>query len=163
MKICSRCERKKDEKEFYPSVLKRTKKDSKCRCIECEKQVRRERGDHKRNHARHREKRNQYCRDYDRRGVARRKAHLRRHKSKLAVYGLTPEQYDSMYQKQEGCCIICGEHQANLKRKLSVDHCHKTGVVRGLLCGNCNVGIGNLKDDPALLFRAIEYLEGFTE
>lgn len=157
MKVCSTCLKEKDEKDFYPSVLKRTKKDSKCRCIECEKEVRRARGYYKRYHQRHKTERNQYCREYDRSNPARQ--HARRHKSKLAVYGITPDDYDNLYQDQEGCCAICGKHQSGFKRRFGVDHCHKTGRIRGLLCHHCNTALGNLRDDPSLLLSAIEYLE----
>jgi hypothetical protein len=74
-------------------------------------------------------------------------------------YGLAPGEYDSILEKQGGGCAICKQPCAR-ERRLSVDHCHSTRRVRGLLCQNCNAAIGMLKDDAALLFRAIEYLSG---
>lgn len=78
------------------------------------------------------------------------------------LYGLTPQEYAALGT----ACAICGTTedtrvQAKTKRKfrLSVDHDRKTGRVRGLLCGNCNCGIGYLKHDPALLRSALAYLE----
>ena len=71
------------------------------------------------------------------------------------VYGLTLEQYNQMFVSQNGKCKICNESQ---EKRLCVDHCHKTGKVRGLLCSNCNFGIAFLKDDPNLLLSAIKYL-----
>ena len=72
-------------------------------------------------------------------------------------FGLSFEEYDRMYTDQRGVCKICG-CQSGAKR-LAVDHCHATGKVRGLLCGNCNTSLGKMKDDPELLRRAALYLE----
>jgi hypothetical protein len=63
-------------------------------------------------------------------------------------------------EAQDGKCAICGVHEAYAPRKrLAVDHDHRTGAIRGLLCGNCNVGLGQFKDSPELLAAAIRYLE----
>jgi hypothetical protein len=69
-------------------------------------------------------------------------------------YGLTPAEFDAMAASG---CQICGASDTPRKR-LHVDHNHKTGKVRGLLCDNCNKGIGCLRDDPTLIFRALLYL-----
>lgn len=74
-------------------------------------------------------------------------------------YGLTQEQYEDMLLQSGGKCSICKEHTT----KLHVDHDHVTGKVRGLLCRACNHGIGNFKDDTALLTAAIGYLESHKE
>lgn len=74
------------------------------------------------------------------------------------VYGITLEQYNVMFETQRGCCAICEKHQANFKRKLSVDHNHSTGKVRGLLCDLCNRALGYLKDSPTIVSKAAEYL-----
>ena len=73
-------------------------------------------------------------------------------------YGITLDNYNEMFIKQDGKCAICGNHQSETKTALVVDHCHSTGKVRGLLCGNCNRGIGCLKDDIENLRCAILYL-----
>lgn len=75
-----------------------------------------------------------------------------------AKFGITPEEYDVMLNKQNGVCAICS-NTCRSGRRLAIDHCHKTGKIRGLLCGECNNGIGKLKDDPSLLRKAITYLE----
>lgn len=75
-----------------------------------------------------------------------------------STYGITPEDYDGLYDKQKGKCAICGKHQSELKRRLCVDHDHNTGKVRGLLCHKCNFVIGNADDDIEILNKAITYL-----
>lgn len=75
----------------------------------------------------------------------------------LKKYGLTPEQFQEMLKRQDSKCAICGNHQQY--RQLSIDHCHKTGKVRGLLCTSCNRGIGYFYDSPYRLKNAAKYLE----
>jgi len=77
----------------------------------------------------------------------------------IAKYGITIEDYDTLFDKQKGCCAICGKHNDLFKRGLHVDHCHKTKVVRGLLCVNCNTALGHTKDDVEILKGMIKYLE----
>jgi hypothetical protein len=79
-------------------------------------------------------------------------------KHTVKKYGLTLEQYDELFNKQEGKCAICGKHQSELKQALCVDHDHITKKVRGLLCITCNRGIGYLNDNIQLLSQAINYL-----
>ena len=73
-------------------------------------------------------------------------------------YGITLEQYQQMFNNQNGKCAICGVHQVNLTRKLAVDHCHTTEKIRKLLCSNCNTGLGMFKHNQIFLQSAIEYL-----
>lgn len=63
-------------------------------------------------------------------------------KQGLKRYNLTFEDYDQIFTEQNGCCAICGKHQSEFKTRLAVDHSHKTGQVRGLLCTNCNTKLG---------------------
>jgi hypothetical protein len=72
-------------------------------------------------------------------------------------YGITLKEYNELLFKQNGVCEICSQ-KCKTGFSLSVDHCHRTGKVRGLLCVECNTGIGKLKDSPKLLFKAISYL-----
>ncbi len=75
------------------------------------------------------------------------------------TYGVNRAAYDEMLEAQNGACAICGTKEPGSKRKhFHVDHCHRTNKIRGLLCGNCNLGMGNLQDDIEILIRAIEYL-----
>ena len=72
---------------------------------------------------------------------------------KFKGYGITEEQYIEMFNKQKGKCAICETHQDNLKSPLHIDHNHKTGKVRALLCYKCNHGIGCFNDDIKLLSK----------
>jgi len=74
-------------------------------------------------------------------------------------FRLTEEDYTNMLAAQSGKCAICGTTEPGTAGVFAIDHDHKTGQVRGLLCRSCNVGIGNLKDAPRLLRAAIQYLE----
>lgn len=71
-------------------------------------------------------------------------------------YGITWEEFENMYESQNGVCAICkGEDEG---RMLSIDHCHETNKVRGLLCGSCNRALGLFKDSPEFLQAAKEYV-----
>ncbi len=85
------------------------------------------------------------------------KQNRRRYKLKY-LYDLTVEQFNVMVEEQNGLCKICNKPPV---KWLCVDHCHKTKVIRGLLCDRCNTVIGRMGDDPALLRSAAEYLESF--
>lgn len=74
-------------------------------------------------------------------------------------YGISLEDYESMLDKQGGCCAICKGQETRGANSFSVDHCHSTGKVRGLLCNNCNRGIGLLGDTSDGLMKAVEYLK----
>lgn len=76
-----------------------------------------------------------------------------------ALYGLSEEAYWSLVNKQNGSCRLCKTYYKD-NFKLHIDHCHTTGKVRGLLCTNCNRGIGHLKHDPSLIREAAIYCEG---
>jgi hypothetical protein len=80
-------------------------------------------------------------------------------------YGISSEDYSNMLTAQYGKCAICGTNESAIRKTsgrvhdLCVDHCHTTGKVRGLLCVNCNVAIGKLKDNPLLMLKAAEYVQ----
>jgi DNA repair ATPase RecN len=80
--------------------------------------------------------------------------------NRLRKIGITPEQYSSLLQEQKGVCAIC--HQT-CSRALAADHDHTTGKIRGLLCNNCNRGLGHFKDNSDNLKAAIEYLQQTNE
>ncbi len=86
----------------------------------------------------------------------------RRMYQRLRRYGLTYQEYRALMERQGGVCALCRQEWRGWggRTGLHVDHCHRTGRVRGLLCGDCNTALGRFGDDPVLLRRAAEYLEG---
>ena len=72
------------------------------------------------------------------------------------TYGLNKKDVDQMLLDQDNKCAIC---KKGFTKSPNIDHCHKTDKIRGLLCWNCNIGIGYLKDNPEILRNAITYLE----
>jgi hypothetical protein len=73
-------------------------------------------------------------------------------------FGISISEYEEMIIKQENRCAICGKTEKENKTKLSVDHNHITGRVRGLLCVSCNNGLGRFFDNTEYLSKAITYL-----
>lgn len=92
---------------------------------------------------------------------ANRQQHLKKR------FGLTLEQYDLMVKAQNGLCAICklSNRRRVMERisALAVDHNHLTGQIRGLLCANCNSGLGLLQESIEVLYRAIEYLKKYDQ
>lgn len=89
-----------------------------------------------------------------------------RSKDLMKVYGITEADYQDMHAAQQGLCAICRQPETTQPSKpgrrpprLSVDHNHRTGKVRGLLCKACNQSIGMMREDPALLQAAVDYLK----
>jgi hypothetical protein len=85
----------------------------------------------------------------------------RARKKDIEKYGITEEQYSNMYNNQNGCCAICNSNVTGIDRtkNFSIDHCHETGNVRGLLCNWCNQGLGMFRDSSELLEKAIKYIK----
>lgn len=79
--------------------------------------------------------------------------------TQLRKYGIDATQYNNLLELQDNKCKICKTDSSALTRALAVDHCHKTGKIRGLLCGNCNRGLGRFKDSIDNLKSAIKYLK----
>ena len=83
-------------------------------------------------------------------------------------YGITIDQYEKMEREQSGVCAICSrpertvDRHSQAPRRLAVDHDHSTGAVRGLLCGDCNKGLGHFADSQEMLGLAIAYLHKHT-
>lgn len=77
---------------------------------------------------------------------------------RLRRRGATQDMYNAMYEAQKGCCALCNEPEEKFAW-LCIDHDHETGKIRGLLCPNCNRGLGLLKDSASLLRKAAEYID----
>jgi len=105
----------------------------------------------------YRETHNNGREDYMRNWRNKNKNYLRE-KWLMQNYNITIADYNRMFAEQNGECKICRRHQSQLDKKLFVDHDHKTGKVRGLLCCSCNLVIGNANDNMEILQSSIEYL-----
>ena len=91
-------------------------------------------------------------------GKANKDLHLRK------SFGIKLEQYKKMLVEQKGVCAICGKQETRKYKskivRLSIDHNHKTGKIRGLLCHNCNMAIGHFEENIKFMLKAIQYLKG---
>lgn len=76
------------------------------------------------------------------------------------LYSLSHNDWEALLARQNYSCAICLTHEAELKQGLAVDHCHKSNVVRGLLCHACNRALGLLREDFTRFERAMDYLLG---
>jgi len=75
------------------------------------------------------------------------------------LYGLSVDEYKQMYSEANGKCQVCNISEDKLNKRLSVDHCHTTGKVRGLLCSKCNTALGQLDDDLNKISALYSYLQ----
>ena len=82
-----------------------------------------------------------------------------RDKRMLREYGISLDDYDQLWQAQRGVCAICGKTEEENGQRLTVDHNHETGEVRGLLCNSCNLGLGLLGDGIEIIRAVLTYLE----
>ena len=84
-------------------------------------------------------------------------------------FGISQQQYDEMLAMQGNVCAICKNPEKTVDKRqnkvkcLSIDHCHNTDKVRGLLCNWCNTGLGQFKDNIDTMMKAIEYLKNFNK
>lgn len=88
-------------------------------------------------------------------------AKLAKARKRLAYYGLSQEEFDTLTERQCGCCAICGRPFTQSLRCV-VDHDHVTGAVRGLLCDKCNLGIGHFNEKASTLIAAAQYLNAHS-
>lgn len=138
MRKCKTCGIEKDLSEFHKN--KNYKDGFRPHCIDCRRDYERK-SFHKHKHKR------PYDYEYD------------KDKKLKKAYGISYSEYLVMLEVQEGRCAICGTTETGSRKAFAVDHCHTTGKVRGLLCSNCNTGIGNLKESEEIMLRAIDYLK----
>lgn len=162
-KKCSRCVKIMDLNRFTNNRTSKDGKDHYCR--QCKSAVKKE--DYEKNREKIKKQVHEsYKRNKDK-CIARAKKYRTENREKVlaqkrfASLGVTHEQYQAMLKEQKECCAVCGIHQTGRKYRLSVDHCHATGQIRGLLCGFCNTGIGLFKDNISLMEKASAYLSKF--
>ena len=137
IKRCGSCNTYKTLDSFYNN---KNNKDGKCyRCKDCDSKARKK-----------------YYRENET-SKDKRLERLRKHRYKN--YGITQKDYDELFKKQNNSCAICSSKDTRSPSKyFSVDHCHITGKVRGLLCNQCNRGLGFLGDTKESLYKAYMYL-----
>lgn len=127
---------------------------------------------YKKNVEKFKEKKRDYYRRNKRKVIEGRKKYNREHRKEILdynrkrKYGLDNVKYDIILKKQNGVCAIClkpetYKHQSGKIKELAVDHNHKTGEVRGLLCSRCNITLGLVDDNLEILNVAIDYLKSF--
>jgi hypothetical protein len=145
-KKCRKCGQFKDINNFHKRANCESRDGHRNTCIECINVYKRGYYGEK-----HRDKWQQYHHDYY-------KAHKKefREQKLRQDFGLSLEDYEKMSKEQGGVCAICSNTPNG--KPLSVDHCHSTKRVRGLLCNYCNTGLGNFRDNPAVLVNAVSYL-----
>lgn len=114
------------------------------------------------------------CATLYRRQDNRNRADRRRAATLWAKFRITPEDYDRLRAEQAYRCVVCQRHESEITTRLGrnrfdgsekfsggvlvVDHCHKSNIVRKLLCSNCNSGLGYLQDSPEVVTAALKYL-----
>ncbi len=138
-KVCSKCTKAREKKEFSARTTRSSGKASWCK--HCLNEWRRQK----------KAENPEPFREYEfKRGLRRN-------------YGMTVEQYREILNSQNGCCACCGKHESLFKRRLHVDHDHDSGQVRALLCTECNPGIGYFGHSVERLEMAIRYLNKFKK
>lgn len=159
-KTCTKCKQEKSLDEFCKDKSKYAKSGRYSQCKFCVKEYR------EKNKERALIYRKKYYQENKEKCAVSSKKYYLAHKKQsakhtrinnLKKYGLTLKQYDEIFEKQDGNCIICGLPE--IMRRLSVDHDHKTGKIRALLCERCNLLLGRVESNPELVIKMLEYLE----
>lgn len=83
--------------------------------------------------------------------------HKHRFTTRLNRYGLSEQRFREILHSQNSCCALC-EKPLLARKQMNIDHCHETGVVRGILCFTCNKALGMLGDSEAAIQRALDYI-----
>lgn len=150
-KNCQKCKEVKDTSEFHKN---RAKHDGLCGyCKACREKERRS------TPAFRAKRRALWSRNRDEDNVTHRNwKRLQRIGDLRRKYGMTLEDYDELYRRQDGACAICKEPFEAHAIHTHVDHCHSTGRVRGILCRGCNQGIGAFKEKDTIMESAIRYI-----
>lgn len=108
----------------------------------------------------HRKERSEYQRKYDKEHREERLEYGRKNHLKT-VHGLTVSDYNRLFVEQNGKCAVCGKHQSILSQRLDVDHDHKTGKIRGLLCRGCNRMLGRYENGRCFKIKITIKFEKF--
>ncbi len=139
MKYCPGCEKTRPLIEFYTAGDSNSGVASHCK--ECSKELQKKVNPTRRH-------------KYYKKGWR-----VQKNRCLVQKYGITLVEYEELLTEQKGGCKICGLTPVDNNKSLAVDHDHKTGKIRGLLCNNCNVAVGFLKDNPELGIKITSYLK----
>ena len=161
MKICGRCKINQTKKNFGKDTRRKDMLNITCKTCICKyNQINREKNNKRSNEWYLKNKdlvrskaKEIYHKHKDKIKINSRKNHLLR-KFKMSI-----DEYNTKLIQQNNRCKICEKSSTDEINNFAVDHCHSTGVVRGLLCRSCNTGIGKLKDSIELLKKAQLYIE----
>lgn len=146
MKVCPKCGELKPSTEFSKESSAKDGLQSRCKlCVNKANKVWRQQ-----NRSKHIEGSSSW---------RKRNPEYARNKNLISRYGITVNDYNLMLKTQNGQCAICGITECPTNKSFSVDHCHITGKVRGLLCSTCNRALGLLKDNKIVLKAALDYLD----
>lgn len=135
-------------------------------CKTCYNEVRKEYRRHNSDKVRAAKIKHYYARHEHNKKLQRDKGHEKFVWKLKKFYGMTVDDYMDILDRQGGRCAVCDrkpmpENGHKIKKRLHVDHCHRTGVVRGLLCNSCNIALGCLGDNVKILLAAAEYLQKY--
>lgn len=160
-KHCRTCNADKPLNDFYKNKSKPDGLCSNCKlCTSAYSRSDKGKASRDRFYAKHQVRRRQAASDWDHANPGKIKAWKLR--KRCAKFGITTERYFALISAQEGRCAICRIDFSTRKYAPAIDHCHKSGKVRGLLCLNCNSGIGKLREDVQILQKAIAYIESHS-
>tara|TARA_Y100000748_G_C15194748_1_gene370939 strand:+ start:33 stop:569 length:537 start_codon:yes stop_codon:yes gene_type:complete len=174
MKICTKCNIEKPFSDFHKD--RTTKTGVRSRCKQCMSDDPKKKANDKRRYQENKEEIKKKVKEwyYSNTDKVKETGKIYRNKpgnkersynnNLIRQYGIDINRYKQILESQNYACAICGstETGSKLQKNFSVDHCHKTEKVRGLLCKPCNIMLGEAKDNPRILSRAIEYLEHFN-
>lgn len=156
-KICSVCKEEKSLESFSPVPTGRLGRHSQCnKCRSAKQRTKRSQNRAHYNQVQREwyERNNDHLREYRKQYYQRTKDKPRKRYPRKTI----AERYWGLLEQQNFCCAICPEQLELRTGGYALDHDHATGKIRGFLCRPCNLGLGNFKDSPDLLHRAIDYL-----
>lgn len=158
LKMCCDCQEIKPLIEFRVKVNKTIEKTPISYCKTCENRKRQKSRDSK-PMSESRKEANKKRQLFNKQFLTEEEKRKMYDKVRCSKYNLDYNTFLKMKEQQESKCYICGKPEAEDKKVLHIDHCHKTGKVRKLICHHCNATLGNLKDDINYVKGFLKYLE----
>lgn len=166
---CKKCKKDKEESEFHRHKASKTGFFSLCKECNCSRNRKWQKNNRDKvnfTKQKWRALNKNHCKIYRKEYHEKNKTHIlkqRRERHYVRKYGISIQDYDALVKAQNGLCAICNLPGNGKYQKLHVDHCHKTGKFRALLCVNCNRGLGYFQDNSECLKKAANYIDKFKE